>query len=417
MRQTCLSYLGATRAKVAGGALALLVSWALCGCPGRAAEEATLWPTSGWATETPEAVGFDPAPFAEFDQRIRAGVYGHVDRVFVTRFGRAVVDVDYPRDYREISRGRRSAFGCGFETCEEEEIHPYNYYYPDWHPYYQGREVHSLQSVTKSVAATLIGIAIGRGEIPGVEQSLLSFFDDRDLSDVDSLLWGATLEDQLTMRTGIEWNNPEARLTLELEASDDWIAFTLGRPSDAAPGTKWVYSDGSSHLMSGIIRRATGEFADSYAERHLFGPLGIPSYAWKKTPRGYPDTEGGLYLAADQLAKIGLLYLRDGMWEDRRLLPDGWVAAATSRHVPNVRSSGPEYDPEAWGYGYQWWILERNGVEIWAGRGFGEQALLVLPEFDVVAVVNAWNVFLEPHESAEDGLLSTVLAALGRSSE
>jgi CubicO group peptidase (beta-lactamase class C family) len=86
------------------------------------------------------------------------------------------------------------------------------------------------------------------------------------------------------------------------------------------------------------------------------------------------------------LAKIGYLFLRDGMWEGRRLLPEGWVAMSTTRHVGSVGQG-------EWGYGYQWWLLERDGVPVWAGRGFGGQILLVLPAHQMVAVSNAWNVF------------------------
>ena len=117
----------------------------------------------------------------------------------------------------------------------------------------------------------------------------------------------------------------------------------------------------------------------------LFRPLGIRNFHWKKTPTGHPDTEGGLYLSAEDLAKIGLLYLRDGMWDGRRVLPEGWVRSATRHHVTGL--------PGRWDYGYQWWLTTRDGAEVWAGRGFGGQFLIVIPSRDIVAVVHSWNVF------------------------
>ena len=350
------------------------------------------WPGSAWEVSTPEAQGLLAAPFVEIDEDIRAGTYGNVDRMVVVRDGYLVVSQRYEHDYASISRGFRGALGCGADICSDAEAKdPYNYYHPDIHPYFQGRDVHTLQSVTKSVAATVIGAALHQGAIDDLSTPLLAFFVAYDISREDARLEQATLEDLLTMRTGIEWHEQdrpldETNTTLQLERSKDWIQFTLDQPSDADPGEKWSYNSGGSHLMSGVIRRATGILIDEYAEKHLFGPLGIDSYHWKKTPKGLPDTEGGLYLEAEQLAKIGYLYLRGGRWKGVRILDEDFASAATARQVEKVNSSG-------WGYGYQWWMLDQRNTDIWAGLGFGGQYLLVFPEHDVIGVVHSWNVF------------------------
>ncbi|NNG17696.1 MAG: serine hydrolase, partial [Gemmatimonadales bacterium] len=297
------------------------------------------WSTNGWPASTPEEQGLNTAPLAQLHQEIEAGTYGYVDRMIVVRNGYLVRSERYDQDYRAISRGFTGALGCGEGACADDTaIHQYNYYHPDHHPYYQGRDVHSLQSVTKSITSVLIGIAIGRGEIEGPDAPLLSFFQDYDLSRVDARLHRATLHDLLTMRSGIEWHEQdrpldETNTTTQLEHSDDWIQFTLDQPMDAGPGEKWVYNSGGSHLMSGVIKQATGRFVDQYAEAYLFGPLGIRDYHWKKTPKGYPDTEGGLYLEAEQLAKIGYLYLNDGRWDGKQIVPEDWVRTSTERHV------------------------------------------------------------------------------------
>jgi len=368
------------------------------------------WPTAGWAASTPDEQGLERSSFEALDGRIRAGDFGLIDRMVVVRNGYLVVNERYRNDYRQISRGRTGTLGCGIDACDDPaDVHEFNYYHPDFHPYYQGRDVHSLQSVTKSVTSALIGIAIGRGEVSGVDAPLLSFFTDYDLSRVDTRLREATLDDLLTMRSGIEWHESdrpldETNTTWQLEVSQDWIQFTLDQPMDAAPGEKWVYNSGGSHLMSGIIRKATGQWATEYAESHLFGPLGITDYHWKRTPRGYPDTEGGLYLEAEQLAKIGYLYLNDGVWEGRRILPEGWVAASTARRVERV-------NPQGWGYGYQWWRLDRDGTTVWAGLGFGGQFLYVLPEHDLVGVVNSWNLFGPSQASIQSAFLDALIAS------
>jgi CubicO group peptidase (beta-lactamase class C family) len=359
--------------------------------PQAAATKAPVgWPTDTWPVATPESQGLSAAAFAALDKEIRDGVYGNVDRIFVTRNGYAVVNHRYARDYAAISRGRMGPLGCGDGCADKSWMHEFNYFHPNWHPYYQGRDVHTLQSVTKSIAATVIGVALGRGEIGALDRSFLQYFKDRDLSRVDPRLHRATLDDLLTMRSGIEWHEQDRPLddtntTVQLEKSQDWIAFTLSQPMDADPGTKWAYNSGGSQLMSGIIRTATGRFIDVYANDWLFKPLGIRDFHWKKTPTGHPDTEGGLYLSPDDLARIGYLYLHDGVWNGKRILPAGWVKNATTRHARSVGGG--------WDYGYQWWITNRNGIDVWAGRGFGGQFLIVIPDRHLVAVVNSWNVF------------------------
>ena len=377
----------------------------------RAAAQQAPWPTEGWSVSSPAAQGLDSMPFVELVRGVEDGTFGNIDRLVVIQNGYLVVNERWENDYRTLSRGSSSALGCGWETCADpDDVHQYNYYFPDHHPYYMDRDVHSLQSVTKSVTSILIGIAIMRGEISGADALLLSFFEDYDLSDVDDRLSQATLEDLLTMRSGIEWHEDRpfdsTNTTLQLEWSDDWIQFTLDQPTDADPGEKWAYNSGGSHLMSGIIKHSTGKYVDEYAESYLFGPLGIPDYHWKQTPTRYPDTEGGLYLEAEQLAKIGYLYLNGGVWDGERIVTEEWVEASTARHADPVNQAG-------WGYGYQWWRLDRDGTEVWAGLGFGGQFLLVMPEHQLIGVANSWNLFGRVDQSILRGLMEAMLAAVG----
>jgi hypothetical protein len=349
-----------------------------------------------WPRADPVDAGLDPAPLTDLAAEVAEGEYGHVDRLLLVADGRIVFDERFVQDYVEISRGQSGPLGCGIDACESpEDVHDFNYLHPDRHPFYQGREIHSLQSVTKSVTATLIGIAIQRGEIPGVETPVFELLSDYDLSGLDPRVRDATLEDLLTMRLGIEWHENDRPLddtntTLQLEKSDNWVAFTLAQPADSDPGEKWNYNSGGSHLMSAIILQATGQTVAEYAEAYLFGPLGIQDYHWKRDPQGLPDTEGGLYLAAEDLARIGWLYLQDGVWGGQRLLPQEWVAAATARQVDDIAPNNPNWN---WGYGYQWWRLDASGLDVWAGLGFGGQNLIVIPDRGLVGVINSWNVF------------------------
>ncbi len=380
----------------------VILSIAAVSTAGSAAAQVAPWPTDRWSESSPSAEGLSESALTELDRQIRDGDFGYIDRLVVVRSGRLVLDKRYDNDYRSISRGRRSQIGCGFDCSDPGWNHQFNYLHPDWHPYHQGRDVHTLQSVTKSISATLIGAAIEQGAIPGVDEPLLPYLTDYDVSRVASGLGTATLEDVLTMRTGIEWHETDrpmddSNTTIQLERSPDWVQFTLNQPMEAAPGEKWVYNSGGSQLMAAILQKATGQRMDRFAEAHLFSPLGIEDYHWKITPAGLPDALGGLYLEAEDLAKIGYLYLRDGVWDGHRILPEGWVDAATTTHVQQP------------GYGYQWWRPDPGGEEVWAGQGFGGQYLLVLPARDIVAVVNSWNLFGGRVQNIRDALVSALV--------
>ncbi|HUQ83885.1 MAG TPA: serine hydrolase [Gemmatimonadaceae bacterium] len=371
-------------------------------------------PANGWAASTPQAEGLDPAPLRDLVSKAGSGTFGNTDRLVIIRNGKLVLNERFARDYREISRGKTSAIGCGIDACKDSsQLNHYNYLHPAYHPYWQGGEAHTLQSVTKSVTATVIGAAMQQGKIKNAATTtpLLSYFGAYDLSKVDPRLRKATLADLLTMRSGIEWHETdrpldETNTTLLLERSPDWIRFTLAQPMDSDPGTKWVYNSGGSALMAEVIRASTGTSADDYAKRYVFTPLGITSFHWKRTPSGHPDTEGGLYLDPLDLAKIGQMYMDDGVWRGMRILPAGWAKEATARTVDHTSAN-----PASPGYGYQWWRYDRRGVDIWAGNGFGGQFLLVIPQHRIVAVVNSWNVFGTPATGVLGPMIDAVLDA------
>ncbi|WP_149275099.1 serine hydrolase domain-containing protein [Pareuzebyella sediminis] len=364
------------------------------------------FPTESWEPSTYETEGLKSEPLDYLLNGIENGAYGNVDQILLIKNGRLVLNQYFTNNYEQISRGKSGILGCGFKTCVDSTIYgDYNYYHPNWHPYYENQKIHTLQSVTKSIASIMIGVAIKEGKIKNTDVKVLDFFDEYDLSKVEESLKSATLDDLLTMQLGMEWHEDDRPLnmtntTAQLEASKDWIQFTLNQPMDTVPATKWVYNSGASQLMSGIIKKATGLYIDEYAEKHLFTPLGIKNYYWKKTPAGFPDTEGGLFLEAQDLAKIGFLMLNDGKWDGQQIISADWAKRSTLKHV--------EFDKEK-GYGYQWWREDQDGVEIWACRGFGNQYLLVFPKFESIAVVNSWNIFDKKTENILEATNTAVI--------
>ena len=360
---------------------------------------ATPWPTKAWPESTPRGQGMDPASLESFDAELAAGKHGYVDSMLVVRNGSIVYEKTYDRsaDYRRLFVGKGSP---GI----------YNYYDPGWHPYYKGTRLHTMQSVSKSVTSALIGIAIRRGEIPGVDVKAMPYFSAFQIPP-DPRRDRMTLRDILTMTAGIRWDEESTEYTdpanncAVMEGKEDWVRYVLEQPMAEDPGKVFVYNSGATQLLSYLIWKATGKQADDYAKEHLFAPLGI-DYYWKRTPKGLADTEGGLYLTPRDLAKIGYLYLKDGVWNGKRILPEGWVAASTRASTHTKDGS--------YGYGYQWWVMPRKGAgshDAYAAWGYGGQLLIVVPDLELVTVFTGWNIYDKP--SLEPGYaLGRVLAAV-----
>ena len=233
-------------------------------------------------------------------------------------------------------------------------MHEFNYSTPTGIRTYQGRDVHTLQSVTKSIAATVIGIALGRGEIAALDRPFLQYFKDRDLSRAEPRLaarrWRPA-HDEIGHRVARERSAARRHEHDGAAREEPGLDRVHARqPMDADPGTKWAYNSGGSQLMSGIIRSATGRFIDEYAREPLFRPLGSATFTGRRRRPGI-RTPKGLYCRYD-LAKIGYSICTTASGTGGASCR-GWVKSATTR----MRAVGP-----AWDYGYQWWITNRNGV-------------------------------------------------------
>jgi CubicO group peptidase (beta-lactamase class C family) len=372
------------------------------GALGRALAAALLLPASahaqgagGWPTAAPRDVGLNAAVLDSIDAEIRSGRYGYVDRVLVIRRGRLAFDRRYRHDYdRVYGDSARVETALGTHDLGG----PYNYFSAWWHPYYRRGDLHTLQSVTKTFTSIVIGVAATRGDFPSIDRPVLSFFDGARVANVDDRKRRMTVRHLLTMTAGLDWdeNRPygdTANSAIRMEGSYDWVRFAIDRPMAEEPGRRFNYNSGASQLLAHVFRRATGVDIEDYAARHLFAPLGITDWFWKRTPAGPVDTEGGLYLRSEDLAKLAYLFLRDGAWDGKQLVSRDWVRASVAPAV----ATGPA--PAAPRYGLKWWLY-RNPVDstrtIWGGSGFGGQFPLVIPEDDLVIVINQWNLLPGP---------------------
>ena len=329
----------------------------------------------------------DQEKLSSMDEEFSAGKHGYIDGMLVIRNGHIVYSKKYDQDYETPFKGTNTEPG------------QYNYYDPDWHPYYKETELHSMQSISKSITSAIVGIAIARGIIPDVNVKMSSYLGEFLTPDSDHRRENMTLEDVLTMRTGIKWDESTVPYTdlanscAGMEQSQDWIQFVVSQPMAAEPGDIFVYNSGATMLLSQMIRKATGLEVDEYGQKYLFEPLGIKEYFWKRTPRGLTDTEGGLYLKPEDLAKIGYLFLKDGIWEGRRILPEGWVKESVTPRVELASSKTR--------YGYKWWLLPyKEGKYAITGLGYGGQRLIIIPEKELIAVFTGWNIYDKPSLNA-----------------
>jgi len=353
----------------------------LDGTPPRSVVTDPIW--RPWVEGAPAEAGFDAEALAALVEELRRGEHGAVDHFLLIRDGLKVVD----------ERFQHASYEPLLDLTPAPPRPVHDYADPAWHPYLEGTELHTMQSVTKSVTSIGVGMAIADGALPGVEVSLLDYLDGIEVSE-DPRWAELTLFDLLTMRSGIDWSPPPGsegytveHPTIQMERSDRWVPFITARPMRTAPGTEFEYVDGASVLIGHILHRALGERADAYLARRLFDPLGIEEWYWKTSPAGEADTEGGLYLTAEGLARIGVLFLNEGRWNGTQLVPAAWVAESTAPHVAEVGAGS------TFSYGYQWWVpLHENGrARIFSAYGFGGQILFVHPETRTLAVFLGWE--------------------------
>jgi len=316
----------------------------------------TVWPTKEWQMSTPEEQGMNSAALAKL---IDFGTTLSFDSLLIARHGRIVLDAYY---------GRRAA-----------------------------DLPHVMNSATKAVIGTLAAIAYKDGLLDSLNHPALDFFGDRSvaldllggrsIADFDDKrkAKAITVQSLLDMTSGIDWMEPSngrQNTFTEMERSPDWIRFILDRPMSTAPGDIFNYNSGNSHLVSAIITKLTGMSAWDYAKARLFGPLGIGASNWRQDPQGVTTGGNGLSMLPRDMAKIGYLYLRNGEWEDKRLLPSAWINRISHAAVNTNLSGEPDMR-----YSNFFWALPNKHV--YMAVGYHCQLIMVFPELDIVAVTTA----------------------------
>ena len=232
----------------------------------------------------------------------------------------------------------------------------------------------------------MTAIACKEGLLDSPSHRVFDFFDHRNIANVDQRKEAITVQNLLDMTSGLEWTErqgnsiPPVETDRQAFSSPDWVKFILDRPMSSAPGDIFYYDSGNPHLLSAILTKLTGISALDYAKAKLFGPLGIDDVSWFSDPQGISSGSYGLWLEPRDMAKIGHLYLRNGRWEGKQLLPETWIDRV--RH--GTIASALRYSNLFWD------LPDKHGY--FANGRYG-QNIIVFPDLDVVAVTTGRSRF------------------------
>lgn len=267
-------------------------------------------------------------------------------------------------------------------VCKDDQIVKEKYFRPG-----AALSAHDVRSVTKSVMATLIGIAIDRGIIPSEDSTIGRYV--RSLVDtLEPAKAGITIRHLLTMTSGLEGNDiPDVPEYNNWFSAPNQMEYTLGKRLIYPPGTVFGYNTGASHLTSVILTRAAGGSTLDFARQYLFEPLGIAVHSWGTDKQQYYNGGAALALTPHEMLAIGQLYLKRGVYNGVRVVSESWIAkaSASQTRTGNVLHF-------ASGYGYFWWVGNTGHHDYFFANGYGGQFIVVVPGLGLIVVAtNEWS--------------------------
>ncbi|NEC53745.1 serine hydrolase, partial [Actinospica acidiphila] len=256
-----------------------------------------------------------------------------------------------------------------------------------WAPWTAERP-HLLYSLSKSFASTAAGLAEAEGLID-FDAPVLSYFPEIDADITDPRSRAMLVRHVASMASGHDHETVDE--AFGADPAEPVRGFLL-QPPQRDPGTLFTYNQPCTYTLAAIVQRVTGQSLVEYLRPRLFDPLGIDETLWSRDRAGREIGFAGLHTTTDAIAKFGLLYLNDGVWQGERLLPEGWVERATRAHIDTTGAMGGDDRPD-WdqGYGYQFW----RGRHGYRGDGAYGQFCVVLPEHDAVIAATTATVEMQ----------------------
>ncbi len=338
-----------------------------------------------WPTASPEQAGLDPAILCSLNEALDKSPEMNVHAALVVRGGKLI--------YETYRAGEDQEWGEKLGVTSHTP-----------------QMLHDVRSISKSVASLLVGIALDRKLIASIDDPVFAYFPEYAeirTPDKDRIL----LRHLLAMRSGLAWNesvpySDPTNSEIMMTRSQEPYRFVLEQRVWSEPDAQWNYSGGDTQLLAGVIQKVTGKPLPEFAEEALFEPLGITQFTWKYMPNGEVAAASSLRLRPRDMAKVGELVLRKGLWNGRRVVSEAWIEESTRAR------------PDGWPlYGYQWWVGEsivgERTISWIAGRGLGGQRIYIVPALDLIVVITAGR-YASDSEARVDIFGDYVLAAIRR---
>lgn len=321
----------------------------------------------GWTTGHLDDHGFDTSIIMEMMDGIDSGQFSGIDSVTIVRNDTLLLHAEFDRSLDRFDNWTGNTD--------------------------PGR--HVLHSTSKSFTSALIGIAIDQGFIASVHVPFYDLFAFANYSNPDVRKTTMTLEDALTMRLGMEWDEwsvpytqPGNDLEELMSNNSDYAKALLDLPIISDPGTSFTYNTAATIAIGQALENAVGVPMADFAELNLFQPLQIQTAEWGRTPTGLPNGGSGLFLESRDMIKFGQLFIGGGLWNGERIVSSDWIDASVAQHVVLDFSLSS-------GYGYQWWLgrftYDGQDIEVWSTRGFGGQDIFCVPALNLVVAFTAQN--------------------------
>ncbi len=305
------------------------------------------WPVESWSESTPEAQGISSSELEKSDGYIREN-YKSVSSLLVIRHGYLV----YEKYYN------------GTEENTSEQVY----------------------SVTKSVMSALTGIALQQKLIESVDQSVAELVPDYFTEIDDTRKKNITVKEVLTMTGGLQSIDNDYNGYF---SSPDWLSQTLKMPLSDDPGTKFVYNTGLTQFLSNIITSQSGMNTENFAQKYLFSEIGIQIGGWQQDQKGFYGGGYGISMTPGDMARFGYLYLNNGQWNGKQILPESWIEESSKKQIQADNDTD---------YGYLFWLqtvhdsIKNVDYFTYRADGAGGQKIIIIPKLDMVAVITAdWD--------------------------
>ncbi|MFC2129263.1 serine hydrolase domain-containing protein [Bacteroidota bacterium] len=250
---------------------------------------------------------------------------------------------------------------------------------------------HTVMSVSKSFLSAITGIAYEQGYIESLDEKVLAYFPEYIFPGMDTRKNDISIRHLLTMRMGIKGEaDDDYGVYQGLYSSENWMKETLESELIDAPGEKMHYNTFQTHLLSGIITKATQKSTFDFCQQELLDPMNIDVDAWEQDPQGYFFGGNTMHFTPREMAVLGYLYLNNGRIDDKQIIPESWVELTTS-------ASSDFKHPNEWGawknynYAYLWWLGQINDYDLFMAYGYGGQFVVVFPELNLIVVTTAKN--------------------------